>query len=137
MVGAGHLTQEILPYLEKQGEVVLHTRRPVDSHLEVRPLDQKRFDGGALIIAAPISAADLTAWLNGARPSQIFDLRDVSVSDPVAGAISLDHIFQQIERTRSLLIPRLEVIRAEILERGEKFAALEKVRPQGWDDLCA
>ena len=56
VIGAGHLVQEITPYLEKSGRVILHTRRPVQSHLEVRALNDRAFDGGALVIAAPVSA---------------------------------------------------------------------------------
>lgn len=139
VVGAGHLAQEILPYLEKQGTVVLHTRRPVNVQLdaEVRALSDLAFDEGALVIAAPLSAAEITTWLNGRRPKQIFDLRDDSATDVVAGATSLDAIFRHIEQTKARLIPIIEIIRAEILERALRLAALEKVRPQGWDDLCA
>ncbi len=63
---------------------------------------------------APLAAADVRAWLGEIQPDQIFDLRDTSASDPIPGAVSLDHIFKQIEKTRALLIPRLETIRTEI-----------------------
>ena len=139
VIGAGHLAQEILPYLEKQATVTIHTRRPTNArvHADVRGLSEGAFDEGALVIAAPLSAAEITTWLNGRVPKQIFDLRDNSATDVVAGATSLDAIFKHIEQTKERLIPVIEVIRTEIAERAARLAALEKVRPQGWDDLCA
>ncbi|NJL24223.1 MAG: hypothetical protein HC902_02935 [Calothrix sp. SM1_5_4] len=141
VLGAGHLTKEILPYLEKQAEVVLHVRNPgkVEFFDRVRALHEEAFDHGALVIAAPMSRTEIEAWLK-AHPCQIFDLRDNSSEDAVcspAPRYALKDIFSQIERTKARLIPVVNEIKEEIVSRSEKLAGHAQVRPQGWDDLCA
>lgn len=140
LLGAGHLAEEIVPYLAKHGEVVVHARTPskVQFYSEVRALGAMGFDHGALVVAAPMSAMEIERWLGGQTPSQIFDLRDNSSLDPIhSNAVSLAHIFGQIEGTRARLAPLVALIKTEILERSQSLARQEKVRPQGWDDLCA
>ncbi len=144
VIGGGHLVQEVLPYLTKQGKnVTLHVRNPKKIHFfdgPVRHLQEKSFDGGALIIAAPLAAAEIESWLGGKRPSQIFDLRDNSSTDKVHCALEnhgLKDIFLQIEQNKTRLIPLVEKVRAEIEVRALKVSAQAIVRPQGWDDICA
>jgi glutamyl-tRNA reductase len=141
MVGAGHLGREVLPYLNKHGEVTVHVRAPEkagDLGCAVEALAERKFDGGALVIAAPVTAAQLRAWLGDKRPEQVFDLRETSSKDPLAtDAVPLEDIFGQIAATKAKLLPIVKKIKAEIHERAEKIATQEKVRPQGWDDLCA
>ena len=140
VLGAGQLAGEILPYLQKQSEVTVHARRPgkVKFNANICALDQNGFIQGALVVAAPLSAEQIRGWLNGRVPAQIFDLRDNSADDPIfAHAISLTHIFGQIEKTRIKLLPVIEQAKQEITQRARAASALEKVRPQGWDDLCA
>jgi glutamyl-tRNA reductase len=140
LLGGGHLAREILPYLAKHGDVVVHVRTPakVDFHPYARGLSERAFDGGALVIAAPMTAADIHAWLDGGRPERIFDLRETSGSDPVAAqAVPLQDIFGQIARTKARLSPVVRTMKDEIRLCSEKFNRLEKIRPQGWDDLCA
>jgi glutamyl-tRNA reductase len=140
LLGAGHLAQQIAPYLAKHGEVIVHARSPekVDFHRDVRPLRARGFDFGALVVAAPMSAAEIEQWLGGQVPTQIFDLRDNSSTDAIhSQAVSLQHIFGQIESTRARLQPIVERIKKEIQVRSLSLAALEKVRPLGWDDICA
>lgn len=140
VIGAGHLSQEILPYLAKQGDVTVHARDPrkVNFHNQVQSLNNQGFDFGTLVIAAPVSAEAVRQWLGGSQPLQIFDLRDNSSLDPVRqDAIPLEHIFGDIRQAKARLLPVVERIKKEILSRAEGLAAQEKVRPQGWDDLCA
>lgn len=140
VIGAGHLAQEILPYLAKHGEVVVHARdlTKVTFHDNAQALNACAFDEGALVIAAPVTAAAVEQWLQGRQPKQIFDLRDDSAVDRVcARTVPLQQIFGDIERTKARLLPVVERIKTEIRARSLVLAAQEKVRPQGWDDLCA
>jgi len=85
-----------------------------------------------------MTAAEVRLWLGENSPKQIFDLRDNSALDPIrADAVPLEHIFGDIQQTRSRLLPIVERIKSEILSLSLQLAAQEKVRPQGWDDLCA
>lgn len=144
ILGGGQLVREILPYLTKQGrEVVIHVRDPrkVDFHTgRIASLQNKSFDSGALIVAAPLSAGEIEQWLGGVEPAQIFDLRDNSCTDLIARECerhALKDIFRQIEQTRTRLLPVVEQVKSEIQELAGKAAAHAIVRPQGWDDLCA
>jgi glutamyl-tRNA reductase len=146
IIGAGHLVQEILPYLLKQNrEVVLHVRDPRKVQFfngPVYTISDRQFDGGAVVVAAPIAAGEVELWLqHGPQAEQIFDMRDAAKMDPL-GAVakelrSLHEIFDEIEQTKVRLQPRLVKVHAEIHARTEKVASLGVVRPQGWDDICA
>jgi thioredoxin reductase len=143
VLGGGQLVEEILPYLQKTAEkVTLHVRQPVKvAHLkvEVKALQDQAFDGGALIIAAPVKAEEIEQWLRKS-PAQVFDLRDDSHVDRIANAPKhhvLQDIFHEIEHTRARLQPVIVELKAEILARAEKVANQVHVRPQGWDDICA
>lgn len=145
VVGGGQLAQEISPYLVKNSETLtLHVRTlgKVDvKGARIAALSEKSFGGGALVIAAPISAAEVQAWLGVKRPTEIYDLRAESASDPLTVACDKIHalgdIFAEIEQTKSRLLPIIDQVKREILARGNRLAAQFVVRPQGWDDICA
>jgi glutamyl-tRNA reductase len=143
-LGGGQLVREIYPYLEKQErDLVLHLRDLYKGSNFTAPshsLDERAFDDGALIIAAPLSAREIEAWLAGRTPKQVIDLRDNSSTDKVQLKTKvhlLSDIFAEIEKTKARLQPRLETVQREIRERAEKLASQSQLRPQGWDDLCA
>lgn len=145
IIGAGQLVQEVLPYLKKQAEVILHVRNPgkVDPTWgQAHSLKDCAFDRGALIVAAPLGAEALLQWLNGRNPEQLFDLRDSCKQDPLrlgsrTESLNLNDVFGEIEQTRTRLQPVIEQVKKEIQQRSEQLAAQAQVRPQGWDDLCA
>lgn len=144
IVGGGHLVREILPFVAKRAkETHLHARDPrkIDFHNgRVHELAAQSFTGGALVIAAPVTAAELEAWLGGHVPSQIFDLRETATSDELVLKTErhlLQEIFSSIEQNKSRLAPVIAQVRGAIEDCTRKFAAQAIIRPQGWDDLCA
>lgn len=144
ILGGGHLVREVLPYLTKQGKnVTVHVRDPrkVDFHSgSVQQINRQAFTGGALIVAAPMSAAEIGEWLKDQTPEQIFDLRDNSCTDVIAKAPEhhgLKAIFKQIEENKTKLLPVVEKVRTEISALTNKLTSQALIRPQGWDDLCA
>ncbi|MGE0526573.1 MAG: hypothetical protein AB7G93_16700 [Bdellovibrionales bacterium] len=158
VLGGGHLVREILPYLCKQAcEVVVHVRDPrkVDFYKgPIRAVESHAFDHGAVVIAAPLSGAEIQNWMCGRMPVQIFDLRDTCASDPVNLSSNLSSnsksarsapveihglsdVFNEIAQTKARLHPVVARVKAEIEARSLKLAAHAIVRPQGWDDLCA
>lgn len=151
ILGAGQLVHEILPYLKKQARSIeIHVRNPrkVDAPV-VHALQARAFKEGALVIAAPVSAAYIQEWLADKMPTQIFDLRDVATSDPVTidatAAISsknpeifkLADIFTEIESNKKRLEPVIQAVHSEIQACADKVASSAIIRPNGWDDLCA
>lgn len=144
ILGGGQLVREVLPYLNKQGKTVtVHVRdtSKVDfTTCTVAPISKPGFSGGALVIAAPMTASEIEQWLGDNHPSQIFDLRDNSCLDPLQRECEhhgLKAIFNQIEENKSKLLPVIERVRAGISVCAEKLTAQSIIRPQGWDDLCA
>jgi glutamyl-tRNA reductase len=143
ILGAGNLTQEVLPYLLKQAtRVTLHVRDPkrVTFHCDVQNIRDRGFDHGALIVAAPMNAQDIRTWLNGKTPNQIFDLRDNSNTDPLqlkTEQHGLHDIFTQIEQTKTKLKPLIEQVKHKIYLCSQEANHQVLIRPQGWDDLCA
>lgn len=142
ILGGGGLTQDVAPYLLKIADsVVVHARSPQKvtvGGVQVEALSSRAFDGGCLIVAAPMKASEINEWLTLA-PSEVFDLRDTSSSDPLnfKNRHVLGDVFSEIERTKSLLQPVVESVKSDILARSERVALQVHVRPQGWDDICA
>lgn len=142
ILGAGQLAREILPYLLKNGKrVTLHVREPSRVSLPevtICPLRERAFDGGSLVVAAPMAAQEITGWLS-LPPAEVFDLRDCSSVDPLAARrhVVLQDIFAQIESTKVKLAPVVERVKAEIAALSDRLASEAHVRPQGWDDICA
>lgn len=144
ILGGGQLVREVLPYLNKQGKTVsVHVRNAskVDFHTgTVNEICKRGFTAGALVIAAPMSAAEIEKWLGDRHPTQIFDLRDDSCTDSLRRDCEhhgLKAIFNQIEENKSKLLPVIARVRADIVACTDKLIAQVLVRPQGWDDLCA
>ncbi len=146
ILGAGQLVQEIFPHLQKRTpDITLHVREPLRSRVQIQNIERIApggFQGGALIIAAPMLNSAVMNWLGGTQPQQIFDLRDTSSSDPLQVAADvklyrLHDIFAEIERTKLRLHPIVDQVKQEIACLSERLASHALVRPQGWDDLCA
>jgi glutamyl-tRNA reductase len=142
ILGAGSLVKDVAPYLLKMADsVTVHARTPEKVNIggvKVSPLAAQAFDGGCLIVAAPLKAAEIHQWLIS-TPQEVFDLRDTSSSDPLNhnNRHVLNDVFGEIERTKALLQPVVETVKSDILARSERVAQQVHVRPQGWDDICA
>lgn len=142
ILGAGQLVQEILPHVQKKSLLVqLHVRDPrkVAGSVQIK---NGGFKGGAVIIAAPMSAQEIEAWMGTQKANQIFDLRGTAAEDPIGKSIAkrlhrLQDIFSEIQSTRAQLQPVVEKVRQEILVRSQRVEAFAQIRPQGWDDICA
>jgi glutamyl-tRNA reductase len=145
ILGAGQLAREIEPHIAKiSKQVCVHARRPdAVAWTQATALSKRAFtDGGHLVVAAPLTAAQIAEWLGDRRALTIFDLRETSTHDPLAPALAVRHhrlaeIFSHIHSTKQKLAPILASVRAEILTRSQKLEALAQIRPLGWDDLCA
>ncbi len=145
ILGGGQLAQEIAPYLLKSSDsLMLHVRSPEKVSVKgacVRGLSAKAFDGGGVVIAAPMTAVQIQTWFDGIKPKEIFDLRAESAADPLTVSCERVHalgdVFAEIEQTRARLLPIIDQVKREISARGERLAQQFVVRPQGWDDICA
>jgi glutamyl-tRNA reductase len=147
VLGAGHLVGETLPWLE-QKEVHVFCRRPeaatfagVDIHALDASIDRQAATG--LIIAAPMTAAEIAAWMRniGTNIDTVVDLRGESPRDPLTGVaatvIHFQEILDALETNCRFANARVERARVEIRQRAREFWDRYEVRPFGWEDLCA
>ncbi len=153
IIGAGHLCEEILPWIAKDG---------TDVHLHVRNLKtaQKKFkvpsliwneikEGqslkGILVIAAPLSTSDIQSFLkNSDQITQIYDLRHNSEIDKIVHPTQKNCTVTSLAQFMTILSENVETI----TERKESALAMinqmTKIRSQtvehrpfGWEDMTA
>ena len=153
VVGAGHLVQEILPWIAKDGfDVHVHCRNFLKAEkalagqakLSLHNLDSDaaRAEFGKddiFVIAAPVTAQWIQNWI-GLTPAVIADLRADSAKDLInldTRVINLSHVFNHISETQAHLQARkaaaLKAIDAAVHERN----CYVEYRPFGWEDVCA
>lgn len=154
VLGAGHLVQEILPWIAKDGiEVHVHCRNPEKARSEIGAqtgvtihslVETVAFKtGDAFVVAAPVSAQWMKAWMGAVAdqsPEVIADLRADSHEDRVdlgCRVIDLSQVFNHISETQAHLEARkasaLKAIVASVHERN----CYVEYRPFGWEDVCA
>jgi len=153
ILGAGHLVEEILPWLKKGNfEICIYTRNPENHQgllenfpeVSLRPLsDFVQNSADVSVVAAPLSGEQLSSWMPHKKSSAVFDLRGTSASDPFSGVSSessfypLHDLFADIE-TNQLKIKQLKIKASQSISvlADEKYL-VEVPRPFGWDDLWA
>lgn len=164
VLGAGKLTEELLPWFEGFDEVELFCRTTEKGELLKRVLPKIRvFKMGermdeefarvhaahphlaGLVIAAPMENAELEAWIaSHAHPFEIIvDLRggvepiDTRQAASSAQLISLQDVFASIECNRQEIAEKAEAAKTAIRSElaGENDRAL--LRPLGWEEICA
>lgn len=153
ILGAGHLAGEVLPWLEEK-RVDVYCRRPETadglrgrhSAVRIHALDAPVApEAGAtgLIVAAPMSAAAIAAWMqrDGASVDTVVDLRGESPADPLTGVaarvVHFNDVLEDLETNCRFATARVERARVEIRQRAQEFWDRYEVRPFGWEDLCA
>jgi hypothetical protein len=153
VIGAGHLARQLLPALAGY-RVVVHCRNIQRAAIASRHRDillvtlgeQRRVppaDRSALILAAPVSAAQVRHWLSPfeAGFTLVIDLREESGRDPLELAttpvIPFARVLDAVQANSRNAALRVEAARRDIHNRAVKFSCRDEVRPFGWEDLCA
>jgi len=96
----------------------------------------------ALVIAAPLSAAEIEEWisLQTTRFVKALDLRGEAETDPVHAPfpiVRLSELFAALKDDRPRLTARVASAQAEIKAAAQKLTPQAQFRPFGWEDLCA
>ena len=161
-VGAGHLVQEILPWINKENiSIVIHCRNPEKARESLGALSKNirvaamedRFalsEADALVIAAPLSASALRAWLPAdARPHLVADLRAESESDRLdtktgspslaefKRVLPLGDFMNRLSQNQSLIQERKGAALTAVARAASDRARTVEYRPFGWEDVCA
>jgi glutamyl-tRNA reductase len=155
VLGAGHLVQEILPWIAKDGnEVYIHCRQPEKALAElgvhpgvsfhaIQPGTLNELNhADALVVAAPVSAEWLDRWMPRSADSSlnvIVDFRADSAEDRISGyrVLDLSQVFGHIVENQS----RIEARKTEALSAVDDAVKVRRLhveyRPFGWEDVCA
>ncbi len=154
VLGAGKLAREILPWLIGKTKVRVfyrsweHAKDLLETYPEIDLVKYSDADArwqqneAALIIAAPLSADEVSRWrrAQSANFSKCLDLRGEAASDPVCAdceVIKLNELFDALRTERERLESHVETARAEIKQLVQRQSQQAQFRPFGWEDLCA
>jgi glutamyl-tRNA reductase len=147
LLGAGHLVQELLPWLQNKKSYRIWCRTPdkidfshqawaVHAFLEVSPLEK------LVVVAAPLSHEELNTWLKArgfSTEHSLFDLRSDSAQfQPFVQPLkhfTLQDFSSRREETQNEQEELLSRSRNLIGRWNQEQNAKSQIRPYGWDDL--
>ncbi len=154
VLGAGQLAEEILPWIVGKTDVAICARsleraKPlVEQYPEIRltryvparPIAENRET--AIVIAAPIKATDVEAWMRAQSTPfvKVIDLRGEAETDPIHGSlpvIRLSEMFAALKNERPKLATRVAAAHDDIRKAAQRLIEQAQFRPFGWEDLCA
>ncbi len=153
-LGAGQLAREILPWLIGKTRVRVfyrnwdHAKELLKDYPEIELVkfsmaaaDSEQQETG-LVIAAPLSAAQVENWVRQQRSGflKCLDLRGEAEIDPLSFSfpvIELSELFDALRNDRQKLEGRVAAARAEINLLSQRQMHQAQFRPFGWEDLCA
>lgn len=153
VIGAGHLVEEMLPWLAKDGVAVhVHARDPEKARCALAPIAPQVHvsalaDGcglggaDALIVAAPLAAREIEALsLRAPNLRLLIDLRADSRTDLVtapARRLTLPDVLLSVDSNLIKLQAHKRAALGHVAEIVAACARSIEYRPFGWDDLCA
>ena len=154
VLGAGQLAEEILPWIAGKTDVTVSARnveRAKSLTEQYAEIQSGQFNAReainetrqtAVVIAAPIKAVDVEAWMNvQATPFvKLIDLRGEAESDPIHSSlpvIRLSEMFAALKNERPKLAASVAAARDEIRRAAQRLIEQAQFRPFGWEDLCA
>lgn len=158
ILGAGQLVRELLPWVLKDSlRVTIHCRdvekaqRDLNARLDANQMGRIHIthlqdrtaplDADALVVAAPLAAADIKEWFSPRASFQfIADLRAESSVDRIeigTRVLELGEFMSRLSMNQSKLLERktsaLQAIATAAFERARHV----ENRPFGWEDVCA
>jgi glutamyl-tRNA reductase len=153
ILGSGHLVQEILPWINKDGiSIVIHCRNPEKARETLGALSGKakfasieeRFalsDADALVIAAPVASEWIRSWVpQDAKPRLIADLRADSGTDVLAEfsrVLQLGEFMTRLSQNQTHIQERKGAALSAVARAASDRARTVENRPFGWEDVCA
>lgn len=154
ILGAGSLTQDILPWFGKMDmDIHVFTRQPQQyqnllntyKRLSIGSFEliKKYSTEGTLVIAAPLSAQWIHANIDLNSFVKVYDLRGDNEIDPIFcheaphKIVTMHSLFQDIQSNqRQAEITKINALN-EIKKCTVKISLAERQRPFGWEDLWA
>lgn len=154
VLGSGKLAREILPWLIGKTSARLfyrnwqHAKDLLQEYPELQLDQYSTEDAGwqqeetGLVIAAPIKASEVEAWVRSQSStfSKCLDLRSDAATDPITlpiPVIKLSELFDALRSERQRLEGRVDLARGAIKQLLQRQTHQAQFRPFGWEDLCA
>jgi len=147
LLGSGQLVEEILPWVAKEKTLQLVCRQPIKAHRLAEKYPSLKIDALAtveevhatLVVAAPLTDAELLAWLQTRSVQKILDLRG-ELENPELFKdyqfIGLKDVFKNIEENKKDLSQRVITLKGVVQSRAQEYFERSLYRPYGWEDLC-
>ncbi len=162
IIGAGQLTQQILPWLKQVNQIHVHARSPEKARgslagfeqVEIRAWPQM-ISADLVVLAAPVSNEVLLSFLQnsnlqgpdcgGGRPRRVIDLRgEAQLSADHLSLLGLEpSLYESLQKLMSEMDHDQVKISEKVSEAkrsigccGESFMNRAVCRPGGWEDLC-
>jgi glutamyl-tRNA reductase len=158
ILGAGQMTESLLPWLDDKKVVVVCR----EMHQKVRELKLNfgwaefikwndelpaAFDSEVVICAAPLTQDELKHWFlkvkkeKGIGSKLLIDMRDISKQEiKVSGfdtIINLETFFKDIQSTQSNLKEHFVLAKEMVTKLTHDRVNAMQLRPFGWEDICA
>lgn len=157
IVGAGQLTQQILPWLKQVNKIQIHARSPEKAKSLLAGFEQveilawpRSLEAGLVVLAAPVSNEVLLSFLKkdcteGRTPQRVIDLRgEAQLSPDHLDALgisqgsyeSLQKLMGEMDQDQMKISEKVSEAKRSIGRCGESFMNRSICRPGGWEDLC-
>ncbi len=146
-IGAGQFTEELLPWVYKEGKsVTVHARdlqkaealRERYPRISVVQIGAEQITADMVIVAAPLNSQRIQE-LVPAAVKMVLDLRGecrLDACSQFSRYVTLDQVFRIIESNQKQIhISKAQAL-AEISDLTLKRSLFEVLRPFGWDDIC-
>ncbi len=147
-IGAGQFTQELLPWVYKEGKVVTVYARDIEKaktlqerypRISIVAIDtETEITADMVIVAAPLKAERIQQLVS-AKTSFVLDLRGECRLDACtrfSQYMTLDQVFRIIESNQKQILTAKYQALEEISNLTLKRSLFEVMRPFGWDDIC-
>lgn len=153
IIGAGNLTNEVLPWLAKSKQVDVLVRNALDSKHQqmMSEFPQMKFESlsdvqtlsSVLILAAPIENEKVLQLIEKSGPNieVIYDLRASGFEglrslENQMKLVSLSDFFTMVNNDKNRFAQIKKDLENYIKEKCIVFSNRSEVRPMGWEDLC-
>jgi len=149
IIGAGHLCEEILPWIAKEGTALhIHARNKntaqkkfKNAKVLLQDLKNGESFAGVVVIAAPMQAFELNKLLaESPNLVHIFDLRHDSDQNPIETSLpikTLSKFVSVLNENSEQIQERKKLALGLILQMTQSRAQAVEHRPFGWDDMTA
>lgn len=146
-IGAGQFTQELLPWVYKEGKTVTVYARDLEKaralqdkypRISIVQMGEEKIAADMVIVAAPLSSARIQDLVSAT--TMVMDLRGecrLDACTQFTQYITLDQVFRIIESNQKQIHLAKAQALHEISELTLKRSLFEVMRPFGWDDICA